>query len=98
MIQIRHSYHNKTQFLTQKQLTEYEVVASSQDQKILQCFAEHPLQGLTCDDLQLIFPDYLMTSIRRSLTNLTHSGNLTKVGQRDGQYGRPVNIYLFVKN
>ena len=92
-----HSYHNKTQLLTQTQLSVYESIAQTQDRKILNYFAEHPVQGLTCDDIEIAFPDMLLTSIRRSLTNLSHSGNLVKIGQRDGQYGRPVNIYSFIK-
>ena len=93
------SYH-PTQNLTQKQLTEYEVIAKTQDQKILFYFWEHPTTGITCDDLEelnIIGPDAPLTSIRRSLTNLAHRGNIVKTGQRTGQYDRPVNIYSFVK-
>jgi hypothetical protein len=92
-----HSYHNKTQLLTQKQLIEYENIAQTQDQKILNCFVEYPIYGITCDDIERVYPDILLTSIRRSLTNLAHAGKIVKVGQREGQYKRPVNIYSFVK-
>jgi predicted transcriptional regulator len=60
-------------------------------------FWEHPLQGITCDDIEAVFPGTLLTSIRRSLTNLSQAGNLVKTGQRTGQHGRPVNIYSFIK-
>ena len=90
------AYH-PTQVLKQTHLTQYELIAQTQDRKILNYFAEHPVQGLTCDDIEIAFPGMLLTSIRRSLTNLAHSGNLVKTGQREGQYGRPVNIYSFVK-
>jgi hypothetical protein len=90
------SYHQTT-YLTQKQLSDYELIAQTQDQKILNHFARFPVTGFSCDDIELIFPEMLITSIRRALTDLADSGNIVKTGQRTGKHGRPVNVYLFVK-
>jgi hypothetical protein len=95
MAEERHYY--QTNLISKEQKQVYEAIAQSQTQKILYYFWEHPTVGLTCDDIEQLFTNQLLTSIRRSLTNLAHAGKIVKIGQREGQYKRPVNIYTFVK-
>lgn len=36
-----------------------------------------------------------VTSIRRALTNLSNSGQISKTGQVQGHYRRPINTYRY---
>ena len=91
------SYHAR-QELSQVQLTEYEEAARSQGADILLFMKHHPGTDFTAETL----PYYLtplknvpVTSIRRALTNLSNSGQISKTGQVQGHYRRPINTYRY---
>jgi hypothetical protein len=91
------SYHAR-QEISQVQLTEYEAAARSQEADILLFMKLHPNNEFTAETL----PYYLttlksvpVTSIRRALTNLSNGGQISKTGQVQGHYRRPINTYRY---
>ena len=91
------SYHPR-QELSQVQITEYESAARSQEADILLFMKHPPGTDFTAENL----PYYLtplknvpVTSIRRALTNLSNSGQISKTGQVQGHYRRPINTYRY---
>jgi len=91
------SYHAR-QELSQVQITEYESAARSQEADILLFMKLHPNNEFTAETL----PYYLttlksvpVTSIRRALTNLSNGGQISKTGQVQGHYRRPINTYRY---
>jgi hypothetical protein len=82
--------------------------AKSQEEKIFKLFQldfeywsknKNPYIGLTPVDLLDFFPKYPITSIRRSLTNLTKQGKLIKTDEkRIGMYGRSEYVLKLNEN
>ncbi len=91
------SYHAR-HCLTQQQLINYEESAATQDQLILKIFQSFHTVKYSAEDILLWLHDpMLVTSIRRSLTNLERRGLIEKTGTVTGQYGRPINQYQAVR-
>jgi len=87
------SYFNTTN--EEKDLKKYQRKAKSQDEVILEFFKLHPYTVYS--------PDYIMdelglecpiTSVRRSISNLTKQGKLVKTDRKVlGKYGRLTNTW-----
>ena len=84
--------------LLQHSSTEYESAARAQEADILLFMKHPPGTDFTAENL----PYYLtplknvpVTSIRRALTNLSNSGQISKTGQVQGHYRRPINTYRY---
>ena len=80
-------------------LTEYKRKAMKQDQAILEVFkdvgGEQTAESIHAR-LKLIDTKYLvtpLTSIRRAINTLWNKEVISKVGQKMGGYGRPVDVY-----
>lgn len=90
------SYH-QTQLLAPEVAALYEVKAENQEIKILSLFRASPTRTFTAEgilqDHRILDQDTPLTSVRRALTNLNSQGEIVKVGQALGMYGRPVNVY-----
>lgn len=94
MLDAQQSFFNTTN-LTGPQLTAAKKSAGNQDDRVLQFFREHFIStytpGEVLEALQLAEPAYKhtpLTSIRRSITNLTERGYLIKTDiKRTGEYG-----------
>jgi len=62
--------------------------AESQTEKILRFFLAHPDGTFTPNDIYCHFKGYLLTSVRRSMSDLTKSGDLIKTDtQALGRFG-----------
>ena len=90
------SYHNTVP--EGSPLPEYEQKARTQDEIILQYFIDNAEFNHSPSDvyygLSFNIKGTPITSIRRAITNLTNSGNLTKTGmQTMGMHGRSENIW-----
>lgn len=89
-------YHDTTH-LPPDELAQAVDTASHQDDLVLRIFAKagKPLSPsqvwrIGCDQGER----WLLTSVRRSITNLTKSKALQKTGERrEGQYGRPEMVW-----
>lgn len=85
------AYYNTTQEEGQ-QLIQFEENAEVQEKLVLEFFKKHPAYAFTpyeCMDF-LRLPDVPITSIRRSITDLTGKDLLIKTGKKKiGKYGRP---------
>jgi hypothetical protein len=80
-------YYNTTN-VSGDLLLEFEDKAQTQEQAILNEFKKHP-EYSPADLFYLFIGKYPITSIRRSLTNLTNEGKLIKTGfKRKGLFGR----------
>lgn len=77
-----------------KKLEEYKNKALSQDEIVLKFFKQNPKKSFTVESVwkkNFNTEDTPITSIRRTMTNLTSSGDLKKLTTKMiGQYGRPV--------
>ncbi len=76
---------------TRTTLKESHAKAESQETLILAFFREHPDKMFIPDEIHNLFdPTKVpLTSIRRSITNLTTDGHLTKTNaQKIGRYGK----------
>ena len=80
-------------------LKEYQGKAIKQDQAILEVFkdvgGEQTAESIHAR-LKLIDTKYLvtpLTSIRRAINTLWNKEVISKVGQKIGGYGRPVDVY-----
>ena len=89
------NYHNTT-YATGKQLAEYEVQATKQDSQVLEFMAHNDGYGFTAEHIaDYVLPWAPITSARRALTNLYNQDRIIKVGQIDGEYGRPVTVWQY---
>lgn len=85
-------YHNTTKE-SGPTLAEYQARARTQDQKVADFFEARPGEIFTPWEIQSLvfsFPKPPITSVRRSITNLTKAGILTKTHHKKeaGDYGR----------
>jgi Fe2+ or Zn2+ uptake regulation protein len=61
-----------------------------QDSRIMSFFESHPGHWTPCEVWQQCMPNVPITSVRRSITNLTDQGRLEKTDKKkQGIYGRP---------
>lgn len=92
------SYHPRHN-LSQVKLTEYERKAQVQDARILSVMQAFPDVRYTAESLEGFFLSnpILLTSIRRSLTNLERKNKIEYCGHVTGKYGRPINQYRAVR-
>jgi hypothetical protein len=78
---------------------EYREKATAQQIRILNYFRERQGSNYTPDEIQKNIAEFWetpITSIRRSMTNLTTMGFLTKLpGKRMGRYGRMTHIWMY---
>ena len=90
------NHYHQTTYTTGKALAEYEVQASKQDSQVLEFMAHNRRLGFTAEDIaDPVLPDAPLTSARRALSNLYNGGRISKVGQADGIYNRPVTIWQY---
>jgi hypothetical protein len=83
------TYHNTTH-TAGAQLDEYEGKADSQDEIILLWFKFSGGSHTPSEIHSVLFPDVPITSVRRSISNLTAGGYLQKTDhQKLGPYKRP---------
>lgn len=74
-------------------LIEFDKLAEKQENEILSLFQQK--QSLTPSDVLVLTDNILLTSIRRSITNLTKKGKLIKSDEKKvGIYGRKEYIWL----
>ena len=87
-------YHNSANE-TDPELTEYRHKAKRQDDVILDFFEVNHMMGHAPSEVwRYVLPNAPLTSIRRSMTNLTNEGKLVKTDkQRKGIYGRNEGIW-----
>ena len=84
------SYHNTTRERG-RALRQFEEKARSQDSRILRFFQTYLFGEFTPEEVRKHTSlDCPLTSVRRSMTNLTKVGRLIKTGrQEESSYGRP---------
>lgn len=91
VIPIEKDYHN-TNALAGETLATAKQDAKVMQTRILETFKKYPDREFTPCQIHTIIDDYatLLTSVRRSITNLTGSGKLIKTSNiKPGIYGRP---------
>lgn len=84
------SFYNTIESCGQ-QLIQFEQEAKNQQEKILEYFSRYPANDFTPDEIHIqIFSNSVpITSVRRSMTNLTNAGLLQKTDiKRLGRYGK----------
>lgn len=91
------SFHNSVPTRDEPTLDRYEKKAKTQDEKILEFMKDHKYQSFTPGEIHLLFGQcWPITSVRRSLTNLTKEGHLLMTGEvRTGLYGRDNNTWRY---
>lgn len=88
------SYHQSQGFLSIDDRENYEVIAKTQEQLVLEYFQRNAGLAFTPETIQLaVLPNAPITSVRRAITNLTNADELEKVGHDEGRYGRPVGTW-----
>jgi hypothetical protein len=93
-------YHNTTR-LTDTLLCEAIKKAAKQDRRIMNFFVENQGKEFTpCQVHKELFDDTVpLTSVRRSITNLTDEGKLTMTKtKREGLFGRPTHCWTLKSN
>ena len=92
-------FHNTVE-ATGKELSQYRHKASSQDAKVLAWFRTYEQSATPSKVWKLVFDNRVpLTSVRRSLSNLTASGDLVKTDQQKrGIYGRPEGVWALPRN
>jgi len=89
-------FYNTTN-ATNPELVEYRNKAFKQDDRIIKLFEDKPRSWTPSEVLIAAFRHAPITSIRRSMTNLTDQGKLKKTSeQREGLYGRPECVWVLV--
>lgn len=90
------AYHN-TLPIHGKALETAEAKAQSLEVMILKYFSDHSSQGFTPPEVQLVFgQQWPLTSVRRSITNLTTKGFLITTGERrPGLFGSDNNVWIY---
>jgi len=81
---------------TNPDLSEYRNKALNQDERVLGCFKRGNKTSWTPSEILFAaFDKAPITSVRRSMTNLTDKGKLEKTThQRMGSYGRPEYVWI----
>lgn len=95
------TYHNTTHETTQLQA--FTSIAIGQDAVVLDFFKKRPLVEFSPSqvlknliNINMINNATPITSIRRSMTNLTVAGKLNKTENKvQGMYGRPEHTWIF---
>lgn len=89
------SYHNTLPIVDEKELDKREEKAKGQDKQILEFFESHKHESFTPAQIHLLFAQkWPLTSVRRSLTNLSKAGKLLVTGEkRPGYFGEPNNCW-----
>lgn len=88
-------YYNTTN-LHNPELKECQEKAKTQDEIVLAFFQKYEGSNWSPDEVHryLKLPRVPLTSIRRAISNLEHSGRLVKTGnQRIGSFGRKTNCW-----
>lgn len=90
-------FYNTTQE-TNPELAAYRDQTLKQDARVLELFkTRRHLNYTPSEVLRIAFDRTPITSIRRSMTNLTDDGLLIKTGsKREGMYGRPEHVWALV--
>jgi hypothetical protein len=94
------SFHNTTN-LGGQQLKDATQTAKKQDAVIMQIFKQaarplSPSQALSYCEIKGY--NYLLTSVRRTITNLTNAGKLAHTGEYiTSPYGRPEGLWELIK-
>ncbi|MCG7851203.1 MAG: hypothetical protein MIO92_01635 [Methanosarcinaceae archaeon] len=71
--------------------------AQRQQAEIYTIFHNNPSHNFTPCEIEDILPQYLLTSIRRAVTNLTKEGKIIKTGKmKIGKYGKQVHTWRLV--
>ena len=85
---------------TNPDLTEYRQKALNQDERVLELFRARIQASYTPSEvLSAAFDRTPITSVRRSMSNLTDEGRLVKTdGKREGIYGRPEHVWVLAKS
>lgn len=85
------SYHNSLPITDENVLEQKEAKAKSKDKQILEYLEAHPNQSFTPPELHLLLGQQgPLSSVRRSLTNLTKAGKLIMTDEmRPGLWGDP---------
>ena len=88
--------------LTREQLAGAIKIAEQQDEAVLAIFRGHHGQSLAPSQVWQIGLNggryWLLTSVRRSITNLTNAGVLQRVpGTHAGPYGRPEHVWQLAR-
>lgn len=89
------TYYDTTA-VSERDRKKYAHAALRQDDSILQVFrqSENPLTPSEVHSLLYLGSTTPLTSVRRSITNLTNKGMLRKSGQKKiGMYGRPEHVW-----
>ena len=87
------SYHN-TNSETGETLTNSELKAGSQEEKVMRFMTERTNNGYTADEIHKHFPGWPITSVRRAISNLAKTGKLKKTDiQRMGRYNKMTYVY-----
>lgn len=90
------SYYNTTNE-TGNNLKEFKAKAKNQEDRIIAVMRANPEMHYGASDLSRIFPNMLLTSIRRSLSNLSKSNLIYKTDKKQqGLFSR--NEYTFMLN
>lgn len=70
--------------------------AASQEARIKDFFEDHPLNEFTPFTVQELLEMECINSVRRSITNLTKRGVLTKTGNHvEGRFGKMNNTWIW---
>lgn len=90
------TYHQTT-YVTPTQLQSFREKAATQDDLVLAFFENRAHCTWTPSEVQEnVLPDAPITSVRRSITNLTKAGKLYKTAAtRMGLYGRPEHAWKY---
>lgn len=93
------SYHNSLPIRDAKELEAKEKRARGQEEKIFSYFCEHPNMAFTPSQVWISFGQcWPLTSVRRSITNLTKRGYLKMTGnKRKGYYNELENCWQYVE-
>ena len=92
------TYHNTTES-TGDELRHYRERARTQDEQVLSWFTVYEQEATPSEIWRVVFNESVpLTSVRRSLTNLTNNGDLEKTSeQRKGPYGRPEFVWRLAR-
>ena len=87
-------YHNTLE-LPEQEVMIFERRINNQEKEILHFFEAHRGEMFTPFEVLEYFPMYPITSIRRTMTDLTKIGKLVKTGVlRTGFYGDPNHCWM----
>jgi len=79
---------------TGQTLIDYNKKAKRQDERILEVFEANPKIRYGASDFYKIFPNMLLTSVRRSINSLENEGKIERTGEKQkGIYSRNERTY-----